>query len=330
MMKYKINNLRAGIRLDLFLAEKLPGFSRSRLQKIIRAGKAIVNGKTALPHCFLKEGDEIFFPEKIQTPREKEKTAAKNRKAAKAVIPNLKKIIIEDNDEFMVINKPAGIVAHGSADLSGSGALPDEEKSGQISLISLIVKKYPEISSVGEDPARPGIVHRLDKDVSGVMVIAKNQASFLNLKSQFKRRETKKTYLALVYGRVEKDRGNITFPIERSREGKMAARPANQPGKPALTDFTVIKRFINYTLLSARPKTGRTHQIRCHLAAYGNPIAGDNLYSTKETREKNKKLDLGRIFLVAVKLEFKNLAGEKLSFSAPLPDNLKKILSIIK
>jgi len=330
MMKYKINNKGAEIRLDLFLAEKLPGFSRSLLQKIIRAGKATVNGKTALPHCFLKEGDEIFFPEKIQTPREKEKTAAKNRKAAKAVIPNLKKIIIKDNDEFMVINKPAGIVAHGSADLSGSGALPDEAKPGQISLISLIVKKYPEISSVGEDPARPGIVHRLDKDVSGVMVIAKNQASFLNLKSQFKRRETKKTYLALVYGRVEKDRGSINFPIERSREGKMAARPANQPGKPALTDFTVIKRFINYTLLSARPKTGRTHQIRCHLAAYGNPIAGDNLYSTKETREKNKKLDLGRIFLVAVKLEFKNLAGEKLSFSAPLPDNLKKILSMIK
>ncbi|MFA6106638.1 MAG: RluA family pseudouridine synthase [Patescibacteria group bacterium] len=329
-MEYKIESQANGKRLDLFLAEKLPGFSRSRLQKIIRAGKITANGKTVPPHYFLKEGDGIFFPEKIQTPREKEKTAAKNRKAAKAVIPNLKKIIIEDNDEFMVINKPAGIAVHGATDLSGSGAPADEEKPEQISLISLVVKKYPAISLVGEDPSRPGIVHRLDKDVSGVMVIAKNQKSFLNLKSQFKRREIKKTYLALVYGRVEKDRGKITFPIERSREGKMAARPANQPGKPALTDFTVMKRFINYTLLEARPKTGRTHQIRCHLAAYGNPIAGDGLYSTKETREKNRMLDLGRIFLVAVKLEFKNLAGEKLSFSAPLPDNLKKVLSIVK
>jgi 23S rRNA pseudouridine1911/1915/1917 synthase len=336
-MKYIIKNLEAGKRLDLFLTEKFPGYSRSRLQKIIRSGEASINGKTVAPHHFLKEGDEVIFAGKTGERARKEKSIAlngKKQKTAKNLKVSLKKIILEDNDEFLIVNKPAGIAVHGTADLSGrnAGPLADEEDAdkGKISLIGEILKKYPEISSVGDDPARPGIVHRLDKEVSGVMVIAKNQRSFDNLKSQFKRREIKKTYLTLVYGRVEKDQGKITFPIERGREGKMAARPANQPGKPALTDFTVIKRFVNYTLLEARPKTGRTHQIRCHLAAYGNPIAGDNLYSTRETREKNRKINLGRIFLISIGLTFKDLAGQKHTYNILLPRDLKKFLNNLK
>ncbi len=241
-------------------------------------------------------------------------------------------IIFEDKN-YLVINKPAGLIVHGGPGIK-------EEV-----LTDLITERYPEIKKVGEDQLRPGIVHRLDKEVSGVMVIAKTKEAFDSLKKQFKNRDIYKEYLALVHGQVIKDDGEINFPIKRAREGyKMAAIPFNsqtllnrqtlknrdagnisalEKAKSAITLFKVIQRFINFTYLSVRIKTGRTHQIRVHFHAFGHPLAGDNLYCTSKTKAKNSKIKLGRIFLVANHLSFKNLEGEIYKFKIDLPAELK-------
>ncbi len=234
------------------------------------------------------------------------------------------KKIFEDKN-FLVINKPAGLLVHG-ADHIKEPTLADQ-----------LLKKYPELIKIGEDPIRPGIMHRLDKQVSGLMVITKTQAYFDHLKKQFQDRTIIKIYTALVYGKIEKDEDEINFPIQRSSKGhKMAALPFTTKGKfteegrQAITEFEVIKRFINYTLLKVKIKTGRTHQIRVHLSAYGHPVVGDDLYSTKKTREKNKKLNLGRIFLVATKLSFTDLDKEQKTFIIELPEELKNFLKHVK
>ena len=200
-----------------------------------------------------------------------------------------------------------------------------------------MLKKYPQIEKIGEDKFRPGIVHRLDKEASGLMVIAKTQASFDNLKLQFQNKQIFKEYTALVYGQVEKNYDKITFPIKRAEAGyKMAAVPKNfsenndDNTKDAITEFDIKKRFINFTLLNVRIKTGRTHQIRVHMHSYGHPIVGDPLYHTKKTKELNNKINLDRIFLVATRLSFKDLDGQKQNFKIDIPAELKKVLKEVK
>lgn len=244
--------------------------------------------------------------------------------------------IIYEDENCLVINKPAGLAVH------GGGNIKEE------TLVDWLIDKYPEIKNVGEDLNRPGIVHRLDMDVSGLMVIAKNNESFQDLKRQFKERKTEKEYSALVYGKVSKDGDLINFPIKRSKDGnKMAALPKNTEelltrrhpknrdkgniggffkAREAITEFTVIQRFVNYTLLKIRIKTGRTHQIRVHFFAYGHPLVGDDLYFTKKTKDKNAKINLGRVFLVASRLSFTDRKGEKKEFKIDLPDELIKKL----
>lgn len=244
--------------------------------------------------------------------------------------------IIFEDDDYLVINKPAGLAVH------GGGNIKEE------TLADLLIARYPKIVKVGDDEARPGIVHRLDKEVSGLMVIAKNNDSFDNLKEQFKKRDINKQYLALVYGKLANDEGEINFPIKRSSEGyKMAAMPLNAvdlltrrnpksrdtgnisgvfKAKEAITLFKVKTRFVNYTLLEVKIKTGRTHQIRVHFFALGYPLVGDNLYCTKKTKLKNEKLKLGRVFLMASQLSFTDLQGEKRKFSLTLAPELKAFL----
>jgi len=242
--------------------------------------------------------------------------------------------IIYEDEDCLVINKPAGIAVHGGGNITDP------------TLSDWLLTHYPEIKNVGDDPIRPGIVHRLDMDVSGLMVIAKNNESFENLKQQFKERKIIKEYSALVHGKVAKDGDLIDFPIKRSKDGnRMAALPKNTEelltrknpksrdkgniggffkARQALTEFTVLKRFVNYTFLKVKIKTGRTHQIRVHFFAYGHPLAGDDLYYTKKTAEKNKKLSLGRVFLVADRLSFLANNGERKDFSLGLPEELIK------
>jgi 23S rRNA pseudouridine1911/1915/1917 synthase len=244
--------------------------------------------------------------------------------------------IIAETPDYLVINKPAGLAVHGGGNLK------------EPTLADWLIARYPKIKSVGDDPARPGLVHRLDKEVSGLMVIAKNNKSFLSLKSQFKDREVNKEYIALVHGRLAADSGQIDFPITRSKSGyKMAAIPTktvdllsrrhptgrdqgNITGwfrsRQALSEFTVLRRFVNYTLVRVKIKTGRTHQIRVHFFALGYPLVGDPLYYTKKTKTKNQKVNLGRIFLIADHLDFLDLSKKSQSFTIDLPAELMAAL----
>jgi 23S rRNA pseudouridine1911/1915/1917 synthase len=246
--------------------------------------------------------------------------------------------IIFDDDDILVINKPAGLIVH------------EAESHDEKTLADYLLSVYPQLAGVGEEDNRPGIVHRLDKDASGLMVVAKNNTAFKHLKAQFKTRRVKKEYIALAYGKLSKDEGEIIFPIIRAKSGhKMAALPvkvrsdkeklsnrdqgnldARGKAREASTKFIVEKRWPHFTLLQVKIKTGRTHQIRVHLAAYGHPLLGDNLYGTPKTKVKNKKISLGRIFLMAQKLSFRDLKGEKREFQIELDPILQEFLKKLK
>lgn len=320
-MKYTALISDNGKRLDIAILAKIKTGSRSQIQKRIKAGEVFVNGKVANSHFLLREGDVIKIVENIEKKITKKFTViAKNVKTSADKIQVLAK-----TDDYLIINKPAGLIVH---PVTGHQ---------ETSLADILLKKYPELSKVGEDPMRPGIVHRLDKEVSGLMVIARTSVFFDCIKNQFLKRLTKKSYTALVYGQISKIEDTINFPIERAITGhKMSALPLMVKGKivdrgrRALTEFLVTQKFVNYTLLKVRIKTGRTHQIRVHMAAYGHPLVGDELYSTSKTRLQNKKLNLGRIFLVADELSFVNLAGQTKSFTLELPEELQNFLNPIK
>lgn len=323
-MKFKIEKEASGKRIDAYLSEKIEKYSRSQIQRLIKNQSVLVNKKTVAPHYFLKDNDEIIFTDK--------KNKTKNP-IIKSILNPLKKTnksfsnikIVAETNDYLLINKPAGLIVHGAKHI--------KEKT----LVDYLLSKYPKIAKVGDDPERPGIVHRLDKEASGLLLVAKTQVGFDFLKNLFKTRRIKKSYIALVHGNMPIDDGIINFPIKRSADGfKMAALPLtkkgekNIDGRTAITEFTTIKKFVNYTLLKLNIKTGRTHQIRVHLSAYGHPIAGDNLYGTKKTKEKNKKLGLNRIFLVAHQLSFIDSNSQEKNFLLALPRELNNLLKIIK
>lgn len=304
-------------RLDKYLVEKMPELSRNLIQTLIKQGHIKLNNKIVTPHQKIVENDNI---EIIKT--EPDITKAK----VITKVQDIPKVpIVEETDEFIIINKPAGLTVHGGDAVVG------------MTLVDFLLNKFPYLRKIGEDPERPAIVHRLDNEVSGLMVIPKNQDSFDNIKEQFQKRTMNKQYSALVYGEILKNEGEIRFPIKRSKKGyKMAALPETTKGKKqkegkiAISEYYIDKKFINYTLVNVKIKTGRTHQVRCHLSAFGYPIVGDDLYGTKKTREKNAKLKLGRIFLIANQLEFTDLKGEKHSYTLNYPTVLANLLKKIK
>jgi len=219
-------------------------------------------------------------------------------------------IIYEDND-VVVLNKPSGIAVHAGV------------KTGS-TVAHWLIEKYPEIKDVGEK-GRPGIVHRLDKGTSGVLITAKTQEAYKWLKEQFKGRQTKKIYWALVHGQIERPQGLIELPIGRSPRHRLRRTTQFTPtSKAALTEFKIIKQFKDYTLIEACPFTGRTHQIRVHLAAINHPVAGDATYITKPYRQKNAKVP--RLFLHAKKLEIILPSGKKHDFETQLPRELESFL----
>jgi 23S rRNA pseudouridine1911/1915/1917 synthase len=311
-MKFKIKEKDKGVRLDKFLVEKTKK-TRGQVQQAISAGAVLVNGKNLSNHYALKIGEEVEI-------KSAKKSLKKNTELA-----NEPKIVFA-NKEFIIVNKPAGLIVHGAPHIKGA------------TLADWLLKKYPELKKVGEDKTRPGIMHRLDKDVSGLLVIARTNDSFKNLKKQFQDRGVEKIYTALVYGNIAKDNDKIEFSLKRSAGGhRQAAVPEGYNFKEnflelreAYTEFQVLKRLINYTLLSVKIKSGRKHQIRVHLFAYGFPLVGDNLYSTKYTRAENRKINLNRIFLVSSKLSFTDLSGKRQSFSVELPDDLNNFLQELK
>jgi len=308
----------AGNRLDVFLSEKL-ALSRSQVQKMIEHEQIQVDGK--LPKKFgdkLKNGSEITCDS-----RQSEEFASKTKKTADdyrdSHSPAVAIKIIAEAPDYIVLDKPTGTLTHPTM---------AKEKNA---LTEFLLKKYPEIKKVGEDTIRPGIVHRLDKEASGLLVVARTQKMFEHLKNQFKNHTIDKEYMVLVHGKVAKDWGEINFPLRRSKtEARMAAVPSDDADtKEAKTEFLVEKRFINFTLLKVKIHTGRMHQIRAHFFAYGNPVVGDELYlNKKQKRTWDEKL--GRLFLHCTKLEFTDLQNEKQNFESPLPVALSEFLKLLK
>lgn len=308
-MKITVTAESNGERLDKFLTDKLPTLSRSQIQKLIKNESIVINDTPAKAHSYLAEDDEIsILNTALETPV---------RETNSPIFESIK--VIDEQPDYLVINKPAGLIIHEAPSMQ------------EATLVDWLLANYPEIKSIGESPIRPGIVHRIDKDVSGLLIVARTEAGFKHFKKLFQNRTLKKIYTAIAHDVIKKDDGVIDFPIERAAGGyRMAAKPKNQEGKPAETHFTVLKRFLHFTLVEILIKTGRTHQIRAHLAAYGNPIVGDNLYGTHTCKLANKKLGTKRIYLMASRLEFKDPTGEKKSYQLELPDEFVKLMETLK
>lgn len=291
-------------RLDKFLTENLLELpSRSLIQKAIKGGQIKVNGKTVTPHWPLKHNDQI------------EISLINQVQSKPKVMPE--PTILKQTEDYLVIDKPAGLVIHPAEGISDP------------TLTDWLLKKFPQIKKIGEDPLRPGIVHRLDKEVSGLVVVALSQAMFVSLKKQFQEHQIKKNYRTLVYGKIIGDEGRIDFPVERSEvTGKIVAKPRGlSQGREAITNFLVLKRFSRYTFLEVEILTGRTHQIRVHFQAYGYPIVGDKLYFNKKIKDN---LKLKRLFLHACRLGFFDLANQWQEFTSALPDELNNLLNNLK
>lgn len=224
--------------------------------------------------------------------------------------------VLAATDDYIVINKPAGVVAH----QSDIHAAPDTVVNGLLAM-------YPEVAEVGDDPLRPGLVQRLDQAVSGVMVVARTAAMFEHLKQQFKQHLVEKKYIALVHGRCTRPDGEIRFPIARSARHytKMAAQPdrPDASGKIAVTKYTVLKQYQRYAMLEVAIVTGRMHQIRVHLNAIGHPVVGETVYLPKRF---HSRLQPGRLFLHAEELRFVLPNGERVQYQASLPPELQAIL----
>lgn len=303
----KVGDDGAGMRLDSWLAKRLPDVSRSRIQKWIKAGQVLRNGEAETPHAALESGDKIAV------------NAPDVPAADEPLVPrhDIRLDVIYEDEHVVVVDKPAGLLVH--------PAVPGETDT----LANALVARYPEIAKVGDSADRPGIVHRLDKEASGLLAVARTAAAFANLKTQFQAHVVKKEYAVLVDGVVPDDSGTIRLAIGRSSSGgKMAARP--EPGeddKEAVTHYRVEERFPKATLLTVRTETGRTHQIRAHFHALGCPVVGDPLYGAK----RPGRLPAPRLFLHAKTLAFTHpTTDEQLSFNAPLPEALEEVLKKLR
>jgi 23S rRNA pseudouridine1911/1915/1917 synthase len=282
----------AGKRLDLYLLEKLPQYSRSRLQTWVKDGGVLVNGVQAKASMALRGGERIEV-----TPADLPPLSAEPE--------DLPLEILYEDPSVIAINKPADLVVHaGAGNHSGT-------------LVNRLVHHFEKLSQVGGD-LRPGIVHRLDKGTSGVILVARDDASHRALAEQFSSRSVEKVYLALVHGKVRAEEGRLTSPIARDPSRRLRMTTRLDSGRPALTQYRVLRRFEKFTYLEVRIGTGRTHQIRVHLSSIGHPVAGDRMYGAPPAE---------RVFLHAHRITFASPAtGERVTVEAPLPDDLVRWL----
>ncbi len=299
---------RFDVALLALLREKYPEnmLSRGALSRHIRAGEVTLNGALVSPDHCVKLHDAIEMSEAILSI-----SAPRLESRRNIQIP----VLYEDNF-LLVLNKPAGVQMHPAG---------NRERD---TVAHFIATTYPALAGIGDDPLRPGIVHRLDRETSGVLVVAKTQAAFDGLKKLFQDRSMEKTYIALVYGNMPALDGSINKPLmQRSGELKrfvVETRDVPEAAREALTLYQVIARYHDFDALSVKPKTGRTHQIRAHLASLGNPVVGDKLYAWKPMRQ-GKLFFSERQMLHAFRLKFE-LFSKKYLFEAPLPDDFRKVL----
>ena len=285
-------------RLDKFLVECLPEFSRSRLQALIQDGRVTVDGKTAG-----KAGLMVEVGQQVQV-------VVPPPEPTDLIPEEIPLDVICEDDQLLVINKPAGMVVHPAPGHSSG------------TLVHAVLSHDPDMEGIGGEQ-RPGVVHRLDKDTSGVLLLAKNDAMHRWLQAQFKARKLTKEYLALVDGQPPTPTGRIEAAIGRdpSHRKRMAIVPDHK-GRDAVTEYSTVETFPQHTLLRVRILTGRTHQIRLHLAFLGCPVAGDLIYG-----HRHSSIPLKRFFLHAARLTI-NLPGkpDPVTFEAPLPSELEEVL----
>ncbi|MEK9186139.1 MAG: RluA family pseudouridine synthase [Patescibacteria group bacterium] len=308
---------KTGERLDKFLAAHYTGISRSQFQKLINEGTIKINGKAAKkPAILLRKGDRVLILE--------EEVLRQTQGGKEFIVepePDIPLEIIYEDSDIVVINKTAGLLVHPTL---------SQKKH---TLANALIARYPEMKNVGESPMRPGIVHRLDKDTSGVIVATKNQAAFLYMKDQFLKRGIYKKYLALVEGIPKEKEGVIEYDIRPSKTNrlkKVAVKSFDKiwlkkSRRTAKTAYKVIKNIGDkFSLIEVSPVTGRTHQIRVHLAAIGHPIVGDRMYGSKA--KSDTRYVLKRQFLHAFSLEFTAPNGKKLSLETKLPEDLNNLI----
>ncbi len=310
----------AGERLDRFLVRHLETVSRSRVQMLLDEGSVKVDGRGAKPSLKLRGGERI------------EITGEPHPAPLKAVPEAIPLDVIYEDADLAVVNKPAGMMVH-----AGSGRSDDARSRG--TLVNALLYRFNQLSTTGGE-LRPGIVHRLDKDTSGLIVVAQNDRAHAALGAMFSGRRIRKTYIALVQGAIGRDKDTISAAVSRDpvRRTRMTTRPSEN-ARSAVSHFEVVRRlttrFGKFTLVRVRIETGRTHQIRVHMASIGHPVVGDTLYGaagqltdqSAPRAAQPEKLRLGRNFLHAARLEFAHPITEKsVELEAPLPAELEEFL----
>jgi 23S rRNA pseudouridine1911/1915/1917 synthase len=312
----------AGQRLDQYLVSKLPEVSRARVQQLIAKGEVLVGGRAARASLKLKGGEEVTVTGPPQAP------------PLRAMAEDVPLDIVYEDGDLAIVNKPAGMMVH-----AGAGATDDARNRG--TLVNALLHHFGTLSEVGGD-LRPGIVHRLDRATSGLMVVAKNDEAHRKLAKQFSSREVHKTYLALVQGWPKAERGTIRTSISRDAQRRIRMTTSRPGGRDAVTHY-VVKRKLNtvygkFTLLELKIETGRTHQIRVHLSSIHHPVVGDTLYGAAgelksasgkvRAAGQSRSLTLDRNFLHSAVLELKHpRTGEVLRFASGLPRELEGFLA---
>lgn len=317
------------MRLDRWVATQMADASRVRIQQLIEQEKILVNGSPAKSSSRLRGGEEVTLTGTVTLP------------PLQAFPEDISLDVIYEDANIVVLNKPAGMVVH-----AGSGK---NEKRSKGTLVNALLHRFGQLSGAGGE-LRPGIVHRLDKDTSGLLIVAKTDRAHRSLAQQFARRETRKTYTALVHGWTSQPQGTISAPISRDFRRRMRMTTRRSRGREAITHWKMVQQidgpYGRFSLLEVRIETGRTHQIRVHLASLGHPVVGDTLYGApRELRaitgntqpkklrlhpESGKTLTLGRNFLHASAIQFIHpVTGELTSFNQPLPAELDLFLAEI-
>jgi 23S rRNA pseudouridine1911/1915/1917 synthase len=317
----QVTSDQAGRRLDQFLVSQLPDVSRARVQELIAGGHVLVNGAAAKASLKLKGTEEI------------EITTASARPPLRAIAEDIPLDVVYEDDDLAIVNKPAGMMVH-----AGAGATDDERNRG--TLVNALLHRFGALSETGGE-MRPGIVHRLDKDTSGLIVVAKNDLAHRRLGEQFSSREVHKTYQALVHGWPKRDSGTIDASISRDSVRRTRMTTRRREGRAAVTHYRVLRKidspYGKFALVEVTIETGRTHQIRVHMSSLGHPVVGDTLYGAprelKATRSPGvvpglpESLALSRNFLHAAAIELKQpTSSALLKFQRSLPGELEAFL----
>ncbi len=315
----------ASKRLDQFLVAHIPEVSRARIQEMIEQGTVLVGGDREKPSYKLRSGDTV----QVLGPAE--------RPPLRAIPEEIPLDIVYEDEDLAVVNKPAGMMVH-----AGAGATDDERKRG--TLVNALLHRFEKLSDLGGE-VRPGIVHRLDRDTSGLILIAKNDAAHRKLADQFSSRVVKKKYVALVHGWPKQNAGTVDAAINRDAVRRTRMTTRRSGGREAVSHWRVLERvdspYGKFALVEVKIDTGRTHQIRVHMSSIGHPVVGDTLYGApREIRQAFPKRNatrsepavaLERNFLHAAAIEFRHpRTGETMSFSRELPVDLADFLGLLR